>query len=226
MRDASGSRKTYRSFTGWLRVPSVVVSWNKTAKPLSNLATPITYLARSSPSSSNLVCASAIARRSRSEPGSTGVICGTSPWAAPDNVMATTNNATKSVFTRHFPRFAQLPHDFRFVPNSANPADFRSDRFISDSGPLFAETGEAGSLPPTFIILYRKARLRADIKLLATVVTWDTGISVRSRYEAGAHSRSLHRFRLTTAYPRGSPVLRLRVAIALARRGSGAHIGS
>jgi hypothetical protein len=38
--------------------------------------------------------------------------------------------------------------------------------------------GSRLALPPTFKILYRKARLRADIKLLAIVVTWDAGISV------------------------------------------------
>jgi hypothetical protein len=48
---------------------------------------------------------------------------------------------------------------------------------------FFVEAGEAGSrLPPTFIILYRKARLRADIELLAIVVTWDTGIAALLRY--------------------------------------------
>jgi hypothetical protein len=67
----------------------------------------------------------------------------------------------------------------RFGSNSANQPDFRSVQFISDSGPSVAEASEAGSrLPPTFVVLYPKARLRVDIEPLAIVVTWDTGISV------------------------------------------------
>jgi hypothetical protein len=69
----------------------------------------------------------------------------------------------------------------RVGSNSANQADFRLVWFISDSGPLLAEAGQAGScLLPTFVILYRKTRQRGDIELLAIVVTWDTGISVEA----------------------------------------------